>query len=59
MAELGHLPQIGESVDVDGYRLTVAELDGRRVARVRVSRLQPITPVAGPPEGSVVQRLDQ
>ena len=53
MAELGHLPQIGESVDVDGYRLTVAELDGRRVARVRVGRVPPITPVAGAPETSV------
>jgi putative hemolysin len=53
MAELGHLPQIGESVDVNGYRLTVAELDGRRVARVRVGRVPPITPVAGPPETSV------
>jgi len=53
MAELGHLPQIGESVDVDGYRLTVAELDGRRVARVRVGRVPPITPVTGAPETSV------
>jgi putative hemolysin len=53
MAELGHLPQIGESVDVEGYRLTVAELDGRRVARVRVGRVPPIMPLAGPPETSV------
>ena len=37
MAELGHLPQLGESVQVGGHRLAVAELDGRRVARVRVS----------------------
>lgn len=45
MAELGHLPQLGEVVAVDDYRLAVAELDGRRVARVRVSRL-PQTPQA-------------
>jgi putative hemolysin len=59
MAELGHLPQIGESVDVDGFRLTVVELDGRRVARVRVGRVPPVAPVAGPPEGSVAPRLEQ
>jgi putative hemolysin len=37
VATLGHLPGRGESVPVDGFRLTVLELDGRRVARVRVS----------------------
>jgi putative hemolysin len=38
VAVLGHLPEVGEAVDVAGHRLTVEELDGRRVARVRVSR---------------------
>jgi len=47
MAELGHVPQIGEAVDVAGYRLTVDELDGRRVARVRISRTGPGVPEAG------------
>ncbi|HEY8729671.1 MAG TPA: hemolysin family protein [Acidothermaceae bacterium] len=37
MAELGHMPTLGEVVDIDGRRLEVSELDGRRVARVRVS----------------------
>jgi putative hemolysin len=46
MAELGHLPQLGETVEVDGHRLAVSELDGRRVARVRVSA----TPGAMDPE---------
>ena len=41
MATLGHLPRAGEAVEVDGHRLTVAELDGRRVSRVRVARLVP------------------
>ncbi|MDQ1484699.1 MAG: magnesium and cobalt exporter, family [Actinomycetota bacterium] len=41
MAELGHLPKIGESVEVEGHRLTVVELDGRRVAKVRVSAPAP------------------
>ena len=44
MAVLGHLPQVGESVEVSGHRLAVTEVDGRRVARVRV------TPPAPEPE---------
>jgi putative hemolysin len=39
MAALGHVPKKGEAVEVDGYRLEVTELDGRRVARVRVTPL--------------------
>jgi putative hemolysin len=34
--ELGHVPEQGESVEVDGRRLT-AEVDGRRIERVRIS----------------------
>lgn len=37
MASLGHVPKKGEAVEVDGHRLEVSELDGRRVARVRVT----------------------
>jgi putative hemolysin len=40
VARLGHLPQVGESVRLDGHTLIVIELDGRRVARVRVSALE-------------------
>ncbi|HUR15177.1 MAG TPA: hemolysin family protein [Mycobacteriales bacterium] len=36
MAALGHVPKKGEAVEVDGHRLVVTELDGRRIARVRV-----------------------
>ena len=39
MASLGHLPRVGEAVEADRHRLEVTELDGRRVARVRVTRL--------------------
>jgi len=39
MACLGHVPRIGEAVEVDGHRLEVTELDSRRVARVRVTPL--------------------
>ncbi len=37
LAALGHLPEAGESADVDGSRLTVTELDGRRISRVKIS----------------------
>ncbi|ANY09953.1 hemolysin family protein [Pseudonocardia sp. HH130630-07] len=33
---LGRIPTVGDHVDLDGHRLTVAELDGRRVAGVTV-----------------------
>ena len=36
MARLGHLPRPGEAVEADGHRLTVTQMDGRRVARVRI-----------------------
>jgi putative hemolysin len=37
LAALGHLPVDGESAEVAGRTLTVTELDGRRIARLRVS----------------------
>ncbi len=47
-AELGRLPEVGESVPVAGHVLTVIELDGRRVARVRLTRGElPSPPAAG------------
>jgi putative hemolysin len=39
MARLGKLPIVGDEVRVDGWRLTVAELDGRRVSRVGLARI--------------------
>jgi len=42
--ELGRLPEPGEHVVALGHRFTVTELDGRRIARVR------LTPVDEPPE---------
>jgi putative hemolysin len=47
MAMLGHVPQLNEQVEVPGFELTVTELDGRRIARVRVKRRGP---VESPPE---------
>jgi len=40
MARLGRLPRIGDAVEVDGLRLRVGKMDGRRVARVRVTVLE-------------------
>ncbi|MCU1674388.1 MAG: hypothetical protein JWN77_2501, partial [Frankiales bacterium] len=42
MATLGHVPRLGEAVEVDQHRLTVTELDGRRVARVRVDPIEQV-----------------
>lgn len=36
---LGRLPVMGDSIDAVGHRFTVTELDGRRVARVKVEPL--------------------
>ncbi|MFI7618698.1 hemolysin family protein [Nonomuraea terrae] len=38
MAMLGHVPVQGERVEFSGFELTVTELDGRRISRVRVKR---------------------
>jgi putative hemolysin len=36
---LGHVPNEGESVEVDGHRLVAEKVQGRRIGRVRISRL--------------------
>ena len=42
LAQLGHLPEAGESVQYGDRRYVVAEMAGRRIARVRVEALNPI-----------------
>jgi putative hemolysin len=37
MATLGRLPRANDAVELDGIRLKVAKMDGRRIARVRVT----------------------
>jgi CBS domain containing-hemolysin-like protein len=39
LARLGHIPQAGESVVFEGQRLTVVEMDARRIAKIRVEKL--------------------
>ncbi|GHE34011.1 hemolysin [Streptosporangium violaceochromogenes] len=38
MAALGHLPALGERVEIPGFELSVTDMDGRRVSRVRIKR---------------------
>ncbi|PYU08668.1 MAG: hypothetical protein DMG33_00905 [Acidobacteria bacterium] len=41
LAQLGFIPRGGESFEHDGFRFTVVEMDGRRVARVKIQLLRP------------------
>jgi len=41
LAALGHIPAVGESVEIAGHRIAVSEKDGRRVSRLRVASLAP------------------
>ncbi len=47
--QLGFIPRGGESFEFDGYRFSVVEMDGRRVARVKIQRLR--TPANDSAEG--------
>jgi putative hemolysin len=66
LAALGDLPSPGDSVQFDGHTITVTELDGRRIARLRVAPTAAVPPAPGgsaavppAPGGSGVQvRLD-
>jgi putative hemolysin len=41
MAQLGRIPDVGDTVVQDSVRLTVARVDGHRIARVRLSPPEP------------------
>lgn len=41
LAHLGHIPEVGESIEEGGRRYSVAEMDGRRISRVTVKTLKP------------------
>jgi putative hemolysin len=51
LAALGHLPGEGESVEVSGRKLAVTQLDGRRIARVRVGQAVPVAADGRPDQG--------
>ena len=41
--QLGFIPRGGESFEYGNYRFSVVEMDGRRVARVKIERARPVT----------------
>jgi CBS domain containing-hemolysin-like protein len=46
LARLGHIPRAGESVLYEGRRLTVVEMDRRRIAKIRVETVEDGTAVS-------------
>jgi CBS domain containing-hemolysin-like protein len=42
LMRLGHIPKESESVEFEGRRLTVVEMDGRRIARIRVEHMEEV-----------------
>ena len=40
LTRLGHIPRPGETVDHEDRRLTVLEMDGRRIAKIRVEPIE-------------------
>ncbi len=58
LAVLGRLPKEGDSVEVSGHTITVTEMDGRRIARLRVAPTEPPPPrdEAAKPEASTTTR---
>ncbi len=45
----GHIPEVGETLQRDGWELRVAEMDKRRVAKVVAAKLGVSTTVVAPP----------
>ena len=52
MDQLGFIPRGGESFEFGSYRFTVVEMDGRRVARVKIQLLRPKEPETSAAESS-------
>ena len=57
--QLGFIPRGGESFEYGNFRFTVVEMDGRRVARVKIQRMRPFTADRKPGHlaGSTQRRL--
>jgi putative hemolysin len=37
--QLGHLPEVGEQFESQGWRFEIADLDGRRIDRILAARV--------------------
>jgi CBS domain containing-hemolysin-like protein len=49
LMRLGHIPEAGEGVDFEGRRMTVVEMDGRRISKIRVEPVEGELPAAVEP----------
>ncbi|MFC5996502.1 hemolysin family protein [Pseudonocardia hispaniensis] len=49
LSQLGRIPDVGDDLVVNGWRLTVMRRDRNRVAELRVARLDPVGAVVGDP----------
>jgi CBS domain containing-hemolysin-like protein len=59
LTRLGHIPRAGESVDFEGRRLTVMEMEGRRISKIRVEPAEPVEPLsAQAPEAEASDGLE-
>ena len=56
MDQLGFIPRGGESFEYGGFRFSVVEMDGRRVARVKIQQLHPAEKEPGG-ESATVNRV--
>jgi CBS domain containing-hemolysin-like protein len=52
LMRLGHIPKVGESITYEGRRLTVVEMDNRRIAKIRVEPVEEAPPAAIDPSSS-------
>jgi putative hemolysin len=50
MSKIGRVPQIGEHLEVDGLDVEVVDTQKRRITRVRMSRLEPVTAEPAEPQ---------
>jgi putative hemolysin len=59
--QLGFIPKGGESFEYASWRFTVVEMDGRRVARVKIQRVRPAneTPKAADGVAPLTQPVKQ
>jgi putative hemolysin len=42
LARLQHIPYLGESFEYEGHRYTVEEMEGHRIAKVRIEKIENI-----------------
>jgi CBS domain containing-hemolysin-like protein len=53
LMRLGHIPREGEYITHDGRRLTVVEMDNRRIAKIRVEPVDEAPPTLAKPAGKI------